>query len=86
MSASSARVGGGGTSRVCGIVFTSLLPAPCSMTMRWPDASIGTSTSVMVFPSFHRIFMTVVEPKPNGRISVPSSLSAWCFGAGGSTR
>ena len=44
------------------------------------------STSVIRLPSFHRTFIAVVEPKPNGRVSVPSSLSAGCFAGAGSTR
>ena len=56
------------------------------MTMRCPVDSTGTSTSVMTLPSFHRTFITVVEPKPSGRVSVPSSLSAGCFWGSGSMR
>jgi hypothetical protein len=68
----SALEGGGGTSRVAGIVFTSVAEGLCSMMMRCPVSSIGICTSVITFPSFQLTVIAVVEPNPNGRSCVPS--------------
>ncbi len=58
----------------------------CATTIRWPLASSGIWTSVMMFPSFQRTFIAVVDPKPNGRSWVPSgsSISGGTAGAGSS--
>jgi hypothetical protein len=69
---SSATVGGGGTRRVAGMLSIDPVAEVCSMTMRWPLASMGICTSVITSPSFQRTVIAVVEPKPNGRSCVPS--------------